>query len=152
MKYRIIGSILVVLSGFALFADLIFSYFGIQFKNTYGFNSSENFIFYNGLLISVLLNIVAGRLKPFLLSYLIPLYCIILSFYWIYFLEYSDKEVFNIYVFIISVTTLLIVSIITIKAKKHFEQEKELVLKNTLLEKVLDLSILTLKKDKKESE
>lgn len=151
MIYRIIGTFLVVLSGFALFADLIFSYFGIEFKNTYGFSSSENFVYVVGLLSSVILITIGSNLKPFVLAYLIPVYCVFLSFYWILFLGFSDKEIFNLYVLLASLVVLILVAFISIKAKNHFKKEKELELKSSLLEKVLDLSILTLKKEEEQN-
>lgn len=143
MKYRILSSILVALSGLLFVSDHIVNFFNIKFENIYGFNSDANYAFFVGTWIGTLLIIFSTRLKPFFISYLVPVYNILLSLYWLYFtVKYDDQSFLNVYVLVTSILLLIIFAFISVKAKKAFEKEATLQKKSELLESVLDLTVL----------
>lgn len=157
MKYRILSSFLVALSGLLFVSDHIVDFFNIKFKNIYGFNSDANYAFFVGTWIGTLLIIFSTRLKPYFISYLVPVYNILLSLYWLYFtVKYDDQNFLNIYILVSSILLLIIFAFISVKAKKAFENEAALQKKSELLESVLDLTVLAnekfLKKNKEVDE
>ena len=120
MIKRLIASFLVLVSGMILLSDLFVSYYNIEFKNIYGFNSTTNFVFWLSMMVSQLLLIIAAQFKPYRISYLAPIYIISLSLYWIFFSnDYDNKSYFNIYVLGFSVALLVVISLISMIMNKE---------------------------------
>lgn len=148
MKFRFLGSILVLISGLLFISDQLVDLFGIEIKNTHGFNSSANFAFFVGTWIGIILLIIAHKLKPFTISFFVPIYNVSLSLYWVFFTdEYTNKSFFNGYIIVSTILTTVLLGYIAAKmnacAKAHQEKEEKI----QLLEAVLDLSIIKTKKD-----
>lgn len=148
MKPRILGSILVIISGLLFIADQFVKLFGIEIKNTHGFNSSENFAFFVGTWIGIILLIIASKLKPFILSYIVPIYNVLLSLYWIFFTsDFTDKRFFNLYIAFTTILTTLLLGYISAKMNACLKAEAVKEEKIKILEAVLDLSILKTEKE-----
>lgn len=143
MKQRLISSIIILLTGILLVLDVILDKLGIEFKNTFGFNSSSNFVFYTSQWVAIILLIFASKLKPYNLSYISPVYSIAISGYWVFFLEdYSLKHFFEISVLIVSILVIVLFIMIWNFFKIDYVKEEIKNEKIDTLEKFLDLTIL----------
>ncbi len=80
---KIVGSILVALSGSCLFLDKVLLFLEIEGSNKFGFYSYADFIW---VLMTSLVPIALGMLfiifRPYIISYLIPLYCYTIQITW----------------------------------------------------------------------
>ena len=149
MIKRVIASFLVLVSGMILLSDLFVSYYNIEFKNIYGFNSTTNFVFWLSMMVSQLLLIIAAQFKPYRISYLAPIYIISLSLYWIFFSnDYDNKSYFNIYVLGFSVALLVVISLISMIMNKEKIEAEQKNAKLKLLENIFDLTVLKIKKSR----
>ena len=149
MIKRLIASFLVLVSGMILLSDLFVSYYNIEFKNIYGFNSTPNFVFWLSMMVSQLLLIIAAQFKPYRISYLAPIYIISLSLYWIFFSnDYDNKSYFNIYVLGFSVALLVVISLISMIMNKEKIEAEQKNAKLKLLENIFDLTVLKIKKSR----
>ena len=149
MIKRLIASFLVLVSGMILLSDLFVSYYNIEFKNIYGFNSTTNFVFWLSMMVSQLLLIIAAQFKPYRISYLAPIYIISLSLYWIFFSnDYDNKSYFNIYVLGFSVALLVVISLISMIMNKEKIEAEQKNAKLKLLENIFDLTVLKIKKSR----
>ncbi|MVO09781.1 hypothetical protein GOQ30_11485 [Flavobacterium sp. TP390] len=147
MIKRLIASFLVLVSGMILLSDLFVSYYNIEFKNIYGFNSTTNFVFWLSMMISQFLIIIAAQFKPYRISYLAPIYIISLSLYWIFFSnDYDNKSYFNIYVLGFSLALLVVISLISMIMNKEKVETEQKNAKLKLLENIFDLTVLKIKK------
>lgn len=79
---RVIGSILVALSGFILLIDKVTS--SIKLDNNFGYSDTETFLWVLGQTLSPLLILLASLFKPFRTSYLIPIYIYSIQLYWVF--------------------------------------------------------------------
>lgn len=149
MIKRLIASFLVLVSGMILLSDLFVSYYNIEFKNIYGFNSTTNFVFWLSMMVSQLLLIIAAQFKPYRISYLAPIYIISLSLYWIFFSsDYDNKSYFNIYVLGFSLALLVVISLISMIVNKEKIETEQKNAKLKLLENIFDLTVLKIKKSR----
>lgn len=149
MIKRLIASFLVLVSGMILLSDLFVSYYNIEFKNIYGFNSTTNFVFWLSMMVSQLLLIIAAQFKPYRISYLAPIYIISLSLYWIFFSnDYDNKSYFNIYVLGFSLAFLVVISLISMIMNKEKIETEQNNAKIKLLENIFDLTVLKIKKSR----
>jgi len=78
---RIIASLIIALSGFILFTDKVF-YF--ELNNTYGFKSSQAFIWVLTQTLSPLILVLGAVFKPYKISFLIPVYFYSIQLYWVF--------------------------------------------------------------------
>ncbi|CAM4117224.1 MULTISPECIES: hypothetical protein [Flavobacterium] len=147
MIKRLISSFLIVLSGMILLSDIFIVHYGIEFDNLYGFNSTSNFVFWLSMMVSQLLIIIVSQFRPFRISYLVPVYIISLSLFWIFFSdEYDNKSYFNIYVLGFSIALMLVISMISILVNKEKLEAQATSSRMELLERVFDLTVLKIKK------
>ena len=129
-----------------LLSDGVVSHYDIQLKNNYGFNSTTNYVFFVSQWIAFLLVIIASQFKPYRISFIVPIYTVCLSFYWLYFTDqYSDKSYFSIYVLGFSILLLIVVTLIALINKKEEKERDEKKTKLELLENIFDLTILRIK-------
>ena len=141
---------MIVISGILLIMDVILDKFNIQFSNTFGFNSSSNFVFFISQWLAIILIIVSNKLNPFNISFFSPIYFLGLNFYWLIFTrDYNSKDLFSFSVFGISVICVALLVLIANKYKIYNDKQKALSKKMEMLENILDLSILKAKKDSK---
>lgn len=147
MKLRLLSSFLVLLTGPLYMGDLIFDYFGIVINNTFGFKSSGDFLFYNCQLLTVLILIFISQMKPYKISYISPIYSVLLSTYWIYFYQgYDTKPYFDIYIICASILSLFCLILISFFFEKETQEMIETNEKAKLYEAYFDLNILRIKK------
>lgn len=81
LKLRIFGSVLVILSGVILFSDKIVN---ISLENNFGFKSTKTFIWVLTQSLSPLLIAFATVLRPYVSSYLVPIYIYFIQVYWVF--------------------------------------------------------------------
>ncbi len=91
---RAIASIMVALSGLLLYLDKVIVYFGIEGGNTFGFNDLETFVWILTQSLAPLLMIFAYPFRPYLTSFLIPVYCYAVQLVWIFQPEYTFDHMF----------------------------------------------------------
>lgn len=148
MILRFLGSILVILSGLLFISDQLVELFDIEIQNTHGFNSPANFAFFIGTWIGIIILIIAFKLKPFTLSFVVPIYNVSLSLYWVFFTnEYTNKSFFNGYIIVSTIAIILILSYISAMYNKYQKSQADKKERIKLLEAVLDLSILKTRKE-----
>ena len=95
VKSRIISSIIVALSGLVLFSDKVFPF---ELENTYSFPDTPTFIWALSQSISPLLLCLASKLRPYLSSYIVPVYIYFIQIYWIFNPEIQfDNSLLHIY-------------------------------------------------------
>lgn len=81
LNLKILGSILVILSGFILFTDKVTD---ITLDNNYGFKSTKTFIWVLSQSLGPLIMAFATLLKPYRSSYVIPVYIYFIQVYWVF--------------------------------------------------------------------
>ena len=146
---RLLSSLLVVLAGLILLADKICVSFNIKFENNYGFPDTEQFVWYFSQIIVLILVIIAAQLRPYKVSYYIPIYVSFLQLYWLLFSPtFSDSSIFNWYVFGSSILFAISIFFISSFYNKNEEEKKRL----SVLESVLDLTYLQIQRNKKKNE
>lgn len=143
MKLRILSSILLIIVSLLFILDKLVEFFNLEIKNTYGFNSPENFAFIIGIQVGILLLIIATKLKPFYLFYSFPVYSNLLYFYNLFFTtEHENKRFFNFYILTTTFLFVILLRFISEKTNKYLHQQ---TIKNEeikLLVDIWDLSIL----------
>ena len=131
VSLRAIGSFFVILSGLILFSDKIFSF---HLKNNFGFADTETFLWVASQSISPLLLVLCIALKPFKISYIVPVYIYIIQLVWVFSPDLKiDDPLLQAYA-IGSVTCfIVVVSTIAHYFNKAYQKSK--------LEKALDLDL-----------
>lgn len=145
MKKRFISSTIVLLTGFLLVLDVILDKLGIEFKNTFGFNSSSNFVFYASqwASIGIFIFISMSKIKPYRISFFSPLYSFIISGYWLFFTnDFNTKNLFNPFILGLTVILLIAYPIIWNFFKTDCIKDEIKNEKLETLEKFLDLTVL----------
>jgi len=80
---RIVATVFIVLSGFVLYLDKIFTHFNITVENLHGWSDQENYIWSLSQTISPLLIMAGLYLRPYYISLLIPTFCYMLQLYFV---------------------------------------------------------------------
>lgn len=83
METSIFGTLCIVLSGFLLYLDKIFSYLDITVDNLHGWSDQENYIWSLCQTLSPILIIIGSKFRAYTVSYLIPIFCYVLQFYFV---------------------------------------------------------------------
>ena len=135
---RIFASILISLSGLLLYLDKVLSFLDIVGSDTHGFSNYSNFIWAFTQSIAPVIMIMAFQLKPYILSFLIPIYCYTIQIIWVFDPSmYFDDILLHIYaVGSCSIFVLLFFFIKNIsnwrnrqqELKEEFQQETEEIL------------------------
>ncbi|WP_299244080.1 hypothetical protein [uncultured Aquimarina sp.] len=81
LNLKILGSVLVILSGLILFTDKVTN---ISLDNTYGFKSTKTFIWVLSQSLGPLIMAFATLLKPYRSSYAVPVYIYFIQVYWVF--------------------------------------------------------------------
>lgn len=132
---KIFGTACVILSGFILYLDKIYTYLDISVENLHGWSDQENYIWALTQTISPILIMIGLYLRPYFYSLLIPIFCYVLQFYFV--LDSSmtiDKPMTWIYV---SGTSLLLIFTIWITKKLLVRFEDIRNVKMNLMEEII---------------
>lgn len=78
---RVLGSVLVALSGLVLFTDKVANF---SFINNFGFIDTKTFLWVLSQTISPLLLAFSVVFRPYKVSYLIPIYIYVVQLYWVF--------------------------------------------------------------------
>lgn len=78
---RVLGSLIIALSGLILFSDKVLTF---QLENNYGFDDTPTFIWVLSQTLSPILILIGSLFKPFKTSYLIPVYIYAIQLYWVF--------------------------------------------------------------------
>jgi len=142
---RIIASLFVILSGIILFSDKIF-YF--ELSNTHGFADSQTFVWVLTQSLSPLLIVLAALIRPYKVSYLVPVYFYTIQLYWVFdpALKLDD---YLLHVYAIGVCFFIATAVLFINRffNRTIAQKEARI---SLLEEMLDLSIELNKRKKDE--
>jgi hypothetical protein len=140
---RTFASILIILSGIMLFSDKIF-YFNLT--NTHGFADSQTFVWVLTQSLSPLLIVLGALLRPYIISYLVPVYFYTIQLYWVFDPNLKlDDSLLHVYAGGVSI----LIAIVTILINKYFRKNLAVAdMKITLLEEMLDLSMEINRKDR----
>jgi hypothetical protein len=147
MVKRIVMSVFVVLAGLFLIADKFSIYFNFNLKNNFGFTNTSNLLWFTGVLVSnlLLIFILITNIKPYKISFIVPIYICFLDIYWVFFTDlYSDTSLFNIYVLGYSFLFLVCVLVVRSLFVGDVAQEKLRQSKITMLESILDMTYLNI--------
>jgi hypothetical protein len=134
---RILGSILIALSGLILYADKVVFF---QLSNTFGWKDTETFVWaFSQTLSPCILMLGASLFKPYNISYTIPAYMYTIQAVWVFNSNLKwDNELLHMYAFGTVILFVLLTAFIhfilikyRIKTKQHL----------TFWQKVLDLKI-----------
>ncbi len=141
VETRVIGSIVVGLSGILLFLDKILSLIGIEGSNTFGFSNYSNFIWVLTQSIAPILLILGMLLRPYFLSVLIPVYCYSIQIIWVFQPQYHfDNEYLHFYAIGSCVIFILLFSFINIisaiKHRNNIEVEQFIKTANSFISEV----------------
>ncbi|WP_298505344.1 hypothetical protein [uncultured Maribacter sp.] len=135
---RVLASIFVALSGLLLYLDKVFLLLNIEGSNTFGFSNYSNFIWAFTQSIAPVIMIIGFQFKPYLLSFLIPIYCYAVQIVWIFQPQFYFDEIYlQIYAIGSCLSFLLLMYLIKKIAlwhnhqttlKKEFQQEAQEIL------------------------
>ncbi len=128
---RIFATILVALSGILLILDKVFSLLGIEGTNTFGYSSYANFIWTLTQSIAplIIIIVILLKLKPYLLSCAIPVYCYLLQLVWVFSPLHSDDPLIYIYalgVFVLFCILFMIIKFFLISLNKNRSYAKQI--------------------------
>ncbi|WP_281989696.1 hypothetical protein [Aquimarina aggregata] len=80
---RIIGTIILILSGCILYLDKIFLLLDVTLENTHGWRDTENFVWHLCQTISPVLIMYGMYLRAYTLSLFVPLFCYVLQCFFV---------------------------------------------------------------------
>lgn len=80
---KLLGTLIIILSGIILYLDKIFVLFDITFENNHGWNNTEAYIWNLSQTISPLLIMLGMYLRAYFVSLIVPVFCYVLQFYFV---------------------------------------------------------------------
>ncbi len=80
---RFIGSIIIALSGLLLYLDKVLLLINFEGNQAFGFPDYTTFVWTFAQSIAPIIIILGGLFKPYIISYLIPIYCYSVQIAWI---------------------------------------------------------------------
>ena len=111
---KLLGTLCIILSGFILYLDKIFTFFNITVDNLHGWSDQENYIWSLCQTISPVLIMLGMYLRAYFVSLSIPLFCYSLQFYFVMNSDLTiDRPLTWLYVTVTAI--LVLMSIYTIK-------------------------------------
>lgn len=122
---RIVGSIVVALSGLFLYLDKVIVFFEINYAgSTFGFSNFETFLWVFTQSAAPLLMILAFPLKPYLSSFFVPIYCYSIQIFWIF---QPAVYVDNIYLqsYALGSCAFFLLLVIIIRKIGHWRRQRE---------------------------
>ncbi len=132
---RFFASLLVALSGLLLYLDKVIVFFDVTGGNSYGFADFETFIWVFTQSAAPVLMIIAYPFKPYISSFVIPVYCYAIQIIWIFQPQFTFDHLY-LQLYAIGSCLLFIILLIFIKfigrwnrkrndLKLEFQKEKE---------------------------
>ena len=130
---RIIGSIIIALSGLILFSDKVLSF---ELNNNYGFSDTQTFLWVLSQSLSPFLLILATVFKPYKTSYLIPIYIYSIQIFWVFKpeIKFDDALLQTYAVGALVFYILLIYFIARINELKSKKEKEQLLFNKEVLE------------------
>lgn len=153
-KRKLVGSFLIFISGFIMLIDVFLVFFnfnGTDFgvTNLHGFNSFTNLVSFLCQWKAILIVIIGATIGAYKLSYISPIYSVLISIYWVLNDCYGiNKPFFVVSVIGETIVFLLILSYLNKRNKEEKYKEEIINQKLKLLDNILDLNLLTSKKVK----
>jgi hypothetical protein len=133
---RVFASLLIALSGLVPISDKVIN---IELSNNYGFHDSATFIWTICQTLTPLLMAIGAFLKPFRISYTIPVYFYSIQLFWIFKPELKLDDTLT-HIYALGCVIFFIVTVIFINSF-FLKLDREKYAKINFLEKALDLSI-----------
>jgi hypothetical protein len=123
---KIMGTLCIILSGFILYLDKIFSFFNITVDNLHGWSNQENYIWSLCQTISPVLIMLGMYLRPYFIALTIPAFCYSLQFYFVMNSAMTiDRPLTWVYVTGTSLLVLLVIRDIKKVTKKLYTRLKK---------------------------
>lgn len=146
---RIIGTTLIILSGTLLVLDKIFDILDIESSHTFGYSNFSNFIWAFTQSVAPILMIIGFYMKPYKISFIVPVYCYCLQLIWVFGISHSDQNMQYLYAFGISllyVVLVFVLKLIIFTAKQKEKENEEFIqdakdVMDILKSKVLEANI-----------
>jgi hypothetical protein len=138
-RSRVLPSLIITMSSAGLFIDKIIP--NAHFKNNFGYDSTASFLW---VLFSSLIPIViciCSAFKPFRISYVVPIYIYTIQLFFL-FSDSNPKSNDRDYIYFYCFGTVFLYIVLIFLYNKFLKKEEELRLRVTLLEAILDLSIM----------
>jgi len=148
---RIVATVFIILSGIILYLDKIFTYYNIEIENLHGWSNQENYIWSLTQTISPVLIILGSYLRPYIVSFIIPIFCYVLQFF---FVQKSSMIVDDplMWIYIIGSSILILLVIIFLRNRLNYV-DQVLNIKMGLMEKIIEVDNQILKeKDEEQNE
>jgi hypothetical protein len=133
MKGRILGTVLVVLSGLITYADKLH----FSFDNNFGYDTTTAFIFSFTTTISPIILSIGSNFRPLRLSYIFPIFIYSANAFWVLSQDKTDMGYSYYYAGVVVISFVLLIIFID----KFIRKEKYYKSKVSLLEALLDLKI-----------
>jgi len=138
---RITASIITALSGAILYLDKAFTF---NLSNTYGFADAQTFVWVFTQSVSPLILILGASLRPFKISYTVPVYLYTIQLLWVFNpnlkLDDSLLHVYAVGSTLVFIVLMVFLNVVLTRFKSA--QSKKI----TFLEQALDLSLTINKK------
>ena len=133
---RAFASLLIILSGIAPISDKVITF---ELANNFGFSDTSTFVWTTSQTLAPILMALGAFLKPYRISYLVPIYLFTVQFIWIFGTSYEfDDALLHFYAIGIVICFLILVITINSLFSIAFKRQDS---KMSFLEKALDLSI-----------
>ncbi len=147
---RIVASLLTAFAGILLYMDKIFLQLelGANYE-TYGFENFETFIWVMTQSLTPLIIIFCYPLKPYYLSFTIPIYCYAIQMIWIFQPELTTDDIY-LQSYAIGSCLLFVLLVILMKRINSWRR-KQLLIENEFQSRALDL-MQNLKEEKSANE
>lgn len=138
LEIRISGTICIMLAGIMPFFEQILEALNIESSMTFGFTNFSNFIWAFSQCLSPILLIIGFLLRPYFISFLLPVYCYSIQMLWIFNTNmYLDDPLLHLYA-IGSCAIFIFIAFIILKLK---ERNREKIENDRLFIKEMEESI-----------
>ena len=127
LHVRVLGTIFILMAGIMPFVDTILSVLNIESSYIFGFTSLSNYAWALCQCISPMLLIIGFLLKPYLLSFLLPIYSYSIQILWIFDTDlFLDDPLLHVYAFgACFIFALVVMLIFTLKKKNREKIEND---------------------------
>lgn len=122
---RALGSLLIALSGLLLYLDKVFSLLEIgEGLNSFGFSNYPTFIWVFTQSAAPMLMIIGVLLRPYIISFLIPVYCYTIQIVWVF---QPNLYIDNVYLHLYAIGSciLFLGLMYLIKSISKWEKERQ---------------------------
>ncbi len=123
LEIRVSGTICIILAGLMPFFEQILETFNIESSMTFGFTNFSNFVWAFSQCLSPFFLIIGFILRPYFISFLLPIYCYSIQMLWIFNTNmFLDDPLLHLYAIGTCTIFILITFLIFTLKKKNREK------------------------------